>query len=270
MSMEKPMVMGILNVTDDSFYADSRVQTETDIVNRARQIVAEGGSIIDIGACSTRPDSEPVCEEEELRRLAGAVSLVRRELPDSIISVDTFRANVAKTAVEKWGADMVNDINGNVMEGIEHLHVPYILTSQEPTIETMMKRWSAQVRQLAERGVADVILDPGFGFGKTLQQNYEVLAGMSMAKAFNLPILAGLSRKSMIYRLLGTTPEEALNGTTALNMTALMKGADILRVHDVRQAAETILLFETSNITPVTSTNNQQPSTFTICPSISE
>ena len=242
--LQKPLVMGIINITPDSFYADSRTMTEASILARAHEIIDEGGSIIDIGACSTRPDSTPVSEEEELHRLSKALPLVRKELPDAVISVDTYRPEVARRCVEEWGADMVNDVSGEVMSGIADLHVPYILMSQEPTLEKMMLRWAEQTRILAEKGVADVILDPGFGFGKTLQQNYEILSELERLAIFGQPILVGLSRKSMIYKLLDNTPADALNGTTVLNTIAIQKGAAILRVHDVRQAVQTIRLSE--------------------------
>ena len=242
--LQKPLVMGIINITPDSFYADSRTMTEASILARAHKIIDEGGSIIDIGACSTRPDSSTVSEDEEAHRLSMALPLVRKELPDAVISVDTYRPEVARRCVEEWGADIVNDVSGEVMSGIADLHVPYILMSQEPTLEKMMLRWAEQMRTLAEQGVADVILDPGFGFGKTLQQNYEILSEMERLAIFGQPILVGLSRKSMIYKLLDNTPADALNGTTVLNTIAIQKGAVILRVHDVRQAVQTIRLSE--------------------------
>lgn len=244
LDLSRPIVMGIMNVTPDSFYADSRLNDEAAIIGRARQIVAEGGSIIDIGACSTRPGSTAVSEHDELQRLSVALPLVRRELPDAVISIDTFRPAVARRCVLEWGADMVNDVSGDIMEGIECLRVPYILTSQEPTINAMMQRWAAQTWQLAQRGVTDVILDPGFGFGKTLRDNYDIIASLPMLRVFKMPLLVGLSRKSMICRLLNIAPEEALTGTTVLNTIALQSGASILRVHDVREAVQTITLSE--------------------------
>ena len=240
-SLSEPLVMGILNVTPDSFYAGSRKQTEQEIVERARQIVAEGGAIIDVGAYSTRPGAQDVPEAEEMERLRLGLGIVRRELPDSIVSVDTFRPDVARMAVEEFGADIVNDVSegGTAMfRMVSNLRVPYILMSQQPTMREMLLSFAEKVQQLRDFGAKDIILDPGFGFGKTLEQNYQVMGELEKLLVMELPLLVGVSRKSMIFKLFGITPNESLNGTTALNTVALMKGASILRVHDVREAVE--------------------------------
>ena len=241
MDLAKPLVMGILNVTPDSFYAGSRKQTEQEIVERARQIVTEGGAIIDVGAYSTRPGAQDVPESEEMERLRFGLGIVRRELPDSIVSVDTFRPDVARMAVEEFGADIVNDVSegGTAMfRMVSNLRVPYILMSQQPTMREMLLTFAEKVQQLRDFGAKDIILDPGFGFGKTLEQNYQVMVELEKLLVMELPLLVGVSRKSMIFKLFGITPNESLNGTTALNTIALMKGASILRVHDVREAVE--------------------------------
>ena len=233
--------MGILNVTPDSFYAGSRKQTEQEIVERVRQIVTEGGAIIDVGACSTRPGFQEVSEKEEMDRLRFGLGIVRRELPDSVVSVDTFRPDVARMAVEEFGADIVNDVSegGTAMfRMVSNLRVPYILMSQQPTMREMLLSLAEKVQQLRDFGAKDIILDPGFGFGKTLEQNYQVMGELEKLQVMELPLLVGVSRKSMIFKLFGVTPNESLNGTTALNIIALMKGASILRVHDVREAVE--------------------------------
>ncbi|MBQ8938124.1 MAG: dihydropteroate synthase [Prevotella sp.] len=245
MSLAEPRVMGILNVTPDSFYAWSRVQTEQEIAQRANQIVSEGGSIIDVGACSTRPDSTPVSEQEEMERLRLALDVVRRELPFATVSVDTFRPDVARMAVEEFGVDIINDVGEGqpaMLRMVSRLRVPYILMSARATLRETLLLFAERVQQLRDLGQKDMILDPGFGFGKTLEQNYALLAELEKLQVMELPLLVGISRKSMIYRLLGTAPAEALNGTTALNTVALMKGADILRVHDVREAVECVQL----------------------------
>ena len=241
MDLAKPLVMGILNVTPDSFYAGSRKQTEQEIVERARQIVTEGGAIIDVGAYSTRPGAQDVPESEEMERLRFGLGIMRRELPDSIVSVDTFRPDVARVAVEEFGADIVNDVSegGTAMfRMVSNLRVPYILMSQQPTMREMLLTFAEKVQQLRDFGAKDIILDPGFGFGKTLEQNYQVMGELEKLLVMELPLLVGVSRKSMIFKLFGITPNESLNGTTALNTIALMKGTSILRVHDVREAVE--------------------------------
>ena len=241
MDLSEPQVMGILNVTPDSFYAASRKQTEQEIAECASRIVAEGGTIIDVGACSTRPGFQKISEAEEMERLRFGLGIVRRELPDGVISVDTFRPDVARMAVEEFGVGIINDVsegNSRMFRMISRLRVPYILMSQQPTIREMLLSFAEKVQQLRDLGAKDIILDPGFGFGKTLEQNYQIMGELDKLQVMGLPLLVGVSRKSMIYKLLGFTPEESLNGTTALNTIALMKGASILRVHDVKEAVE--------------------------------
>lgn len=251
--LSSPVVMGILNATPDSFYSGSRKQTETEIADRANQIIAEGGKIIDVGAFSTRPGAEVVSVEEETQRLKRALAIVRREQPDAIISVDTYRPLVARQCVEEFGADIINDVSeggltgiggqeiheeGDMFETVTDLRVPYILMSVQPTLKKMMINFAAEVQRLRDLGAKDIILDPGYGFGKTLNQNYEILNEAERLQELELPILVGISRKSMIYRLIGGDPTTSLNGTTVLNTISLMKGASILRVHDVKEAVE--------------------------------
>ena len=241
LDLATPQVMGILNVTPDSFYAASRKQTEAEIAQRANQIMAEGGTIIDIGACSTRPGSQPVSEAEEMERLRFGLEVVRRELPDGVVSVDTFRPDVARMAVEEFGAGLVNDVSegsDRMFRMVSRLRVPYILMSVQPTVRGMLLSFAEKVQQLRDWGASDIILDTGFGFGKTMEDNYQVMNELEKLQVMNLPLLVGISRKSMIYRLFGCTPDESLNGTTVLNTIALMKGASILRVHDVKAAVE--------------------------------
>lgn len=240
----KPCVMGILNVTPDSFFEESRKQTEHDIAERANQIVEEGGKMIDVGACSTRPDALLVDEEEELRRLAFALPVIRREQPDAIVSVDTFRPQVARRCVEEWGADIINDVKGSeeMWQLVASLHVPYLYMSSKSCLHDVLLDFADVTQRLHGLGVCDIILDPGFGFGKTLGQNYQLLSELEKLQVMGMPVLVGVSRKRMVYQLLGTTPTEALNGTTVLHTIALQKGASILRVHDVRAAMETILI----------------------------
>lgn len=241
MDLSEPQVMGILNVTPDSFYAASRKLTEQEIAECASRIVAEGGTIIDVGACSTRPGFQEISEAEEMERLRFGLGIVRRELPDGVISVDTFRPDVARMAVEEFGVDIINDVsegNPRMFRMVSRLRVPYIFMSQQPTIREMLLSFAEKVQQLRDLGAKDIILDPGFGFGKTLEQNYQIMGELDKLQVMGLPLLVGVSRKSMIYKLLGFTPEESLNGTTALNTIALMKGASILRVHDVKEAVE--------------------------------
>ena len=264
MDLGEPQVMGILNVTPDSFYAGSRKQTEEEIAVRCNQIVAEGGTIIDVGAFSTRPGAAEVPEAEEMERLRFGLDIVRRELPYSVISVDTYRPDVARMAVEEFGADIINDVSEGGKAGIANpvsrrmtvsaifrmvakLRVPYILMSVQPTVREMLLAFSKEVQQLRDLGVKDIILDPGFGFGKTMEQNYQIVSALEQLCVMDLPLLVGFSRKSMIYKLLGQTANESLNGTTALNAIALMKGASILRVHDVRQAVECVRIFTQLN-----------------------
>ena len=250
MSLSQPQVMGILNVTPDSFFAGSRMQTEQAIAGRANQIVAEGATMIDVGGCSTRPGSEPVSEAEEMRRLRLALGVVRREQPHAVVSVDTFRPDVARMAVEEFGADIINDVSEGSVEMfrmIARLRVPYILMSVQPNLRDMLLAFAREVQQLRDFGVKDIILDPGFGFGKTVAQNYEVMNQLERLLVMELPLLVGISRKSMIFKLLGLTPDESLNGTSVLNTIALMKGASILRVHDVKEAVECVRIVESLN-----------------------
>lgn len=251
--LSSPVVMGILNATPDSFYSGSRKQTETEIADRANQIIAEGGKIIDVGAFSTRLGAEVVSVEEETQRLKRALAIVRREQPDAIVSVDTYRPLVARQCVEEFGADIINDVSeggltgivgqeiheeGDMFETVADLRVPYILMSVQPTLKKMMINFAAEVQRLRDLGAKDIILDPGYGFGKTLNQNYEILNEAERLQELELPILVGISRKSMIYRFIGGDPTTSLNGTTVLNTISLMKGASILRVHDVKEAVE--------------------------------
>ena len=255
LSLAEPQVMGIVNVTPDSFYADSRKQTEAAIAGRVIQIQREGGNIIDVGACSTRPDSTTVSETEEAERLRFALTVVRRECPDAIVSVDTFRPAVARMAVEEFGADIINDVgapstlihqpstlNSDRLRLMARLRVPYIYMSSKQTMRDILLDCAAVVDNLRSLGQKDIILDPGFGFGKTLADNYSVLSTLEQMQMTGLPVLAGVSRKSMVYKLLGTDPAQALNGTTVLHTIALLKGASILRVHDVREAVECVRL----------------------------
>ena len=254
-NLATPKVMGILNCTPDSFYVGSRKQTEHDIAERANQIIQEGGTMIDVGAFSTRPGAKEVSEEEEMARLKAALQVVRREQPDAVVSVDTYRPNVARHCIEDWGADIINDVSEGGLTGIVNtpihetenmfdiigqLKVPYILMSVKSNLHDMMISFADEVQQLRNRGVKDIILDPGFGFGKTLQQNYEIYNDMERLGTLQLPLLVGISRKTMIYKLVGGDPTTALNGTTVLNTAALLKGAGILRVHDVQEAVESV------------------------------
>lgn len=259
-SLDDPQVMGILNVTPDSFFATSRCRSEEEIRQRVCQIRQEGATMVDIGAYSSRPGAEDVTKDEELRRLLPAIDIVREEWPEAIISVDTFRAEVAGRAVEA-GADIINDISGGEMDpdmfsAVADMHVPYILMHMQGTPQDMQKAphydnlmcevfrsLGERVELLHEKGVADVIVDPGFGFGKSMTQNYEMMSRLGEFRLLDCPILAGVSRKSMVYRLLDTTPEESLNGTTVLNTIALMNGASILRVHDVKEAVEAVKIY---------------------------
>lgn len=263
LDLSRPLVMGILNCTPDSFYAASRVQTEEAIAQRARQIAAQGGTIVDVGACSTRPGSTPVGEEEEMARLRLALAVVRREQPGVVLSVDTYRPNVARMAVEEFGADIINDVQApspstihpspstihphEMLRTVAQLGVPYILMSAEPTLHDVLLDFARRVQMLRDLGQKDIILDPGFGFGKTVEQNYDLLFHLDRLQVMDLPVLVGLSRKSMIWKKLAVTPEEALNGTTALHTVALMKGASILRVHDVKEAVECVNLISHSS-----------------------
>ncbi len=257
-----PQVMGILNVTPDSFYAGSRKQTEAEIAARACEILEQGGSIIDVGAYSSRPNATHISEEEEMERLRRGLQIIGKECPGAVVSVDTFRADVARMCVEEYGVAMINDIAAGEMDErmfpmAARLGVPYIIMHMQGTPQNMQQQphydnvvkevicyFARKVQQLRELGVKDVIVDPGFGFGKTLEHNYQLLDHLDDFSVLGQPLLVGVSRKSMIYRLLGGGPEDALNGTTAVHTVALMKGADILRVHDVREACQAVAIWE--------------------------
>lgn len=263
--LNQPQIMGILNVTPDSFYAESRTQTEEAITHRVEQMVTEGADMIDIGAYSSRPGANDVSAEEESNRLRMGLSIVRRLYPEIPISVDTFRADVARMAVEEGGADIINDISGGMMDKnmfrtIARLGVPYILMHMQGTPDTMQTAphyedvrrevllyLAERIDRLNQLGAKDIIIDPGFGFGKTLEHNYELMNHFEDFQELERPLLVGISRKSMIYKLIGGTPQTALNGTTVLNTIALSKGAHILRVHDVSQAVETKRIFMALN-----------------------
>lgn len=264
LSLERPIVMGIINVTPDSFYSTSRIAGERELRERIDTLLREGASIADVGAYSSRPGAEDVSSQEEMRRLAPTLQILRDEYPELPVSVDTFRAEVARWAVQEYGVAIINDISGGALDPemyttIAELQVPYVLMHMRGTPQTMggqtdyrdlvldiLDYFIERVGQLAELGVHDVILDPGFGFSKTLEQNYELLARMSdLQTVLPQPLLVGVSRKSMVYRLLGVTPEEALNGTSILHAFALERGAKILRVHDVAPAVEAIRIYET-------------------------
>ena len=258
LDLSEPQVMGILNVTPDSFYAGSRMETEEAIRARVRQIVEEGGDMIDIGAYSSRPGAADVSAKEEMERLERGMKILREEAPEIPVSVDTFRADVAKMCIEELGVDIINDISGGELDKamfptVAKLGVPYILMHMKGTPQTMqqapyyddlmkevMLYFAEKIQQLRDLGQKDIILDPGYGFAKTLAHNYELLQHQEMLQVFELPLLVGVSRKSMIYKLLNCTPDEALNGTTVLNTIALQKGASILRVHDVKVAKEVV------------------------------
>lgn len=251
-----PRVMGILNATPDSFYVGSRKTTEADIAQRAVEIVEQGAAIIDVGAFSTRPGAEEVSAEEEAKRLRFALGVVRRECPEAIVSVDTYRPAIARRCVEEWGADIINDVSEGGLTGIANvplggergemlrlvgeLRVPYVLMSVKPTLPEMLYAFADEVQQLRDYGARDIILDPGFGFGKDLRQNYALLSQMDRLQVLGLPLLVGVSRKRMAYQLVGGDASTALNATTAIHAVALMKGANLLRVHDVKEAMEAV------------------------------
>lgn len=265
LDLSAPQVMGILNITPDSFYSKSRKNSKVDISERTNQILSEGASIIDIGAYSSRPDAEDVSEKEEIDRLRPALELINKEHPDAIISVDTFRAKVVSVCVEEYGVAIINDISGgemdaNMFDTVARLNVPYIMMHMKGTPQDMQSQphyddllkevflyFAEKVYKLHQMGVKDIILDPGFGFGKTVDHNYELLAHLQNFELFKLPILVGVSRKSMITKLLNITTDEALNGTSVVDTIALTKGADILRVHDVKEAVQAVKIFEKTN-----------------------
>lgn len=259
-TIQRPWVMGIVNVTPDSFYSGSRAMDEQTLTDRVRQLLADGADVLDVGACSTRPGSESVSEQGEMERLQWALGIIRRVAPEAIISVDTYRAGVARRCVEEWGTDIINDISGGMLDKdmfatVASLQVPYVLMHMRGTPETMSSltdyenvaadvlEWMARrIDHLRQLGVADIIADPGFGFAKTVEQNYELLARLDAFHALDAPLLVGVSRKRMIYTPLHCDADGALNGTTVINTIALMHGAHILRVHDVKAAAEAVAL----------------------------
>lgn len=255
----EPIVMGILNHTPDSFFSGSRIQGDRAIHDRIEQILREGGSMVDVGGYSTRPDATEVSPEEEWGRVAQVLEILKRDYPEVIVSVDTFRADVARKAVEIGGADLINDVSGGLLDSemyatVGSLQVPYILMHMRGTPKTMqtLTEYSGKVTDVVisellrpiekarAAGIKDIILDPGFGFSKTLDQNYELMSELDKFATLGLPLLVGISRKSMIYRLFETSPQEALNGTSILNTFALLHGAHILRVHDVKEAVEAV------------------------------
>ena len=259
--LSNPVVMGILNVTPDSFFEGSRCQTEAKIGHRAEEIIRQWATIIDVGGYSTRPGAKDVTEDEELKRVTFAIEIIRNYFPDMPVSIDTFRARVAKEAVSNFGASIVNDISGGeldkeMFQTVAALNTPYILvhskgmpqnmqqnTGYTDFIPEIFRYFAEKMDQLKLLGVNDIILDPGFGFAKTLEQDYVLLARMNLFSVFGLPVLAGISRKRMVWQLLGTSPAESLNGTSVLNTLALQQGANILRVHDVKEAVEAVKLF---------------------------
>lgn len=262
LDLSEPQVMGILNVTPDSFYSGSRKQTEDEIEARVRQIIGEGASIIDIGAYSSRPNADDVSPSEEMERLRKGLTVIQRVAPDAIVSVDTFRADVAKMCVEEYGVGIVNDISGGMLDKdmfatVAKLGIPYILMHMQGTPQNMQHNphyddvvkevflyFAEKVQRLRDLGVKDIILDPGYGFGKTVEHNYELMNHQEELLEFGLPLLVGISRKSMIYKTLGITADEALNGTSVLNTISLLKGANILRVHDVATCVEVVNLIQ--------------------------
>lgn len=260
MDLSVPKVMGIINVTPDSFYGRSRSADEEDIITVATEMIEDGADILDVGGYSTRPGADEISYEEERGRVINAVKVISRELPEAVISVDTFRSEIAREAVLEYGAAIINDISGgefdpDMFRTVDKLKVPYILMHMQGVPGTMqhnpayddvvadiLKWFGERITRLQSMGVADIIIDPGFGFGKTPAHNFEILRRLSEFSVSGLPLLVGISRKSMIWRTLDITPEDALTGTIVLNTVALMNGADILRVHDVKEAVEAVKL----------------------------
>jgi dihydropteroate synthase len=261
-TLNEPKVMGVLNITPDSFYNGGKYNNEKEIISQVENFFSEGAAFVDIGAYSSRPGAVRISEEEELNRLVPVINILRRRFPDSIFSVDTFRSEIARKMVNDYGVDMINDISAGNMDPkmfdvIAELNVPYIIMHMQGTPQTMQDNpqyenvtkdiltfFAGKIQMLKLMGVNDVIIDPGFGFGKTINHNYELLIHLDDFKIFGLPILAGVSRKSMIWKLLGNSPKDALNGTIVLNTVALLKGADIIRVHDVKEAVEIIKIVQ--------------------------
>ena len=244
LDLSEPQVMGIINLTPDSFYAASRKQAEGEIIARCHQILLEGASIIDVGACSTRPGGGLVSEEEEAERLQRGLRLIRREMPDAILSIDTFRPEVARMCIDEYGADIINDVEGSdeMFQTVARLRTPYIYMSRKATVHDILLDFAQTVQRLRDLAQKDIILDPGFGFGKTPEQNFQLLRELKKLHVLDLPLLVGMSRKRMVWQTLKVTPDNALNGTTVLNTIALQKGASILRVHDVKEASEAVKL----------------------------
>lgn len=244
LDLSEPQVMGIINLTPDSFYAASRKQAEGEIIARCHQILLEGASMIDVGACSTRPGGELVSEEEEAERLQRGLRLIRREMPDAILSIDTFRPEVARMCIEEYGADIINDVEGSdvMFQTVARLRTPYIYMSRKATVHDILLDFAQTVQRLRDLAQKDIILDPGFGFGKTPEENFLLLRELEKLHVLDLPLLVGMSRKRMVWQTLKVTPDNALNGTTVLNTVALQKGASILRVHDVKEASEAVKL----------------------------
>lgn len=258
MSLDMPAVMGILNVTDDSFFDGSRVASPHELLRRAKSMLDAGAAILDVGACSTRPGSTPVSQEVELARLHAALEVLDRELPGSVVSIDTYRAAVVRECVAEHNVSIINDVSGfewddDMLDAVAASRLPYVLTHSmgfageaveyESFMPQVLQRLASKMWQLKQAGVADVVVDPGFGFGKSVEQNYRMLSSLRDFEMLDAPLLVGLSRKSMITRLLGIEPGEALAATTALNLVALRNGANILRVHDVKEAVQVVELF---------------------------
>ncbi len=262
LNISEPKIMGILNITPDSFFDGGKYHDQDAIIDRIQNMLTEGADIIDIGAYSSRPGAVHITVQEEKQRLASALQVIRKKFPEIIISIDTFRSEIAQFVVEEYGVDIINDISAGEMDKkmfdtVELLNVPYIMMHMKGTPQDMQNKpdyeydvvyeiidyFSGKVEELKQRGVHDIIIDPGFGFGKTLDHNYELLNRMKELQIFELPLLIGLSRKSMIYNLLDSDPQKALNGTSILNMVSLQNGASIIRVHDVKEAKECVTLF---------------------------
>lgn len=261
LSLERPLVMGILNATTESFYEASQMHTADAVAERALTMLCEGASIIDVGGCSTKPGLAPVSEGEEMRRLGMALAAIRTVAPEAILSVDTFRASIAERCVREFGVQMINDVSGGeaderMFATVANLQVPYVLTCNKGSWTELMYDLAERINRLHLMGVNDVIVDPGFGFGKTLDDNYRLMAHLEELHLLERPLLVGVSRKSMIYKHLDITPTEALNGTTVLHTVALTKGAHILRVHDVKAAREAILITEKLKDSSVKSHNS--------------
>ena len=264
LSLERPLVMGILNATTESFYEASQMHTADAVAERALAMLREGASIIDVGGCSTKPGLAPVSEEEEMRRLGMALAAIRKVAPEAIVSVDTFRASIAERCVRDFGVQIINDVSGGeaderMFATVADLQVPYVLTSNKGRWTELMYDLAERINRLHLMGVNDVVVDPGFGFGKTLDDNYRLMAHLEELHLLECPLLVGVSRKSMIYKHLDINPAEALNGTTALHTIALTKGAHILRVHDVKAAREAILITEKLKAVSESSEPSEKP-----------